>query len=85
MYNIIKKYADRININDIDVFAKKNNIVLNSKELNIIYENLHNNLDLILNDSDQVFNKIKKDIREDNYNKIYELFNKYKKRYKNYL
>lgn len=85
MYNLIKIYINKLTINDIKEFASKNQIKLSDSELNIIYDTVKKDYELLIKDSDAVFKKVKKKISEENYIKIYNLFNEYKKKYKNYL
>lgn len=85
MYKIIKNYISKISLTDINDFALKNRIILNNKELNCIHKCLKENLDELINNSDKVFNDNKTNFSSENFNKIYDLFMEYKKRYKNYL
>ena len=85
MYNIIKNYVNNLTINDIRSFALKNDIDLSNLELSIIYETLNNNLDNLLYNSESVFTNLKDKFSVDNYTKIYNLYNSYKKRYGNYF
>jgi len=75
-------YIDKININDVNMFLCSNNINLNNKELNFIYDYLKNNYELILQEDLKTFKEIKNNLKEDNYNKLYELYKKYKSIYK---
>lgn len=85
MNSLIKKYINLLTIHDIDKFALKNNILLNKQELNVLYDNVKHNIDEIVNNSEKVFLKIKDKITNENYNKIHNLFDEYKKKYKDYL
>lgn len=85
MHNLIKIYVKKLSINDIKEFASKNQIELSNSELNVIYDTLKKDIELIIKDSDVVFKDLRKKISEDNYIKIYNLFSEYKKKYKNYL
>ena len=84
--SIIKKYIEKITINDIETFSKKNNIYLSKKEISYIYEIINNDkyLELLLNNKeDLVFNNYKDKFTKENINKIKELFHKYKNKFIN--
>lgn len=83
---LIEKKIKELSLNDINKFALTENIYLSSNELNIIYNHIKNDWKTLLyGDSNIIFNNLKNEINENNYIKIYNLFNKYKKMYKNYL
>lgn len=74
---IIKSYIKIITKDDIISFAKKNNIVLNDKEVDIIYYEIKNNYENILNNPKEELYKIKNKVTTNTYNKIYELYTIY--------
>ena len=84
MNNIINLYIKKIKIDDIDKFAKNNNITLSNEELKYIY-NLKFKYSNILENEDKILIESKSFLSSDNYNKIKDLLEKYKKRYKDYL
>lgn len=72
-----------MSINDIYVFAKKNNCELTSNEANIIYKCVKKNWEtLIFNDHNIVLNTIRNNINPTLYNKLDELIIIYKEKYK---
>lgn len=85
MLNIIKKYIDKLTKDDINNFGEKNNIYLNDIEINTVYKVIKNEFNELLNNSEYIFIKYQNSFTVENYNKIFNLFNEYKKRYKNYL
>lgn len=85
MSNLFENYIKYITIEDIDKFAKKNNIILNEKELKTVHNVIKKDYMMLINNSEEIFSINKKNFTVENYNKIYKLFNKYKKRYRNYL
>jgi len=85
MNNIIKNYVSMITIKDISDFGIKNNIYLDDNELNILYNVIKNNYEVLLTDDKKVFDYLENKIKTDNLNKIKILFYEYKKRYQNYL
>lgn len=86
MEQIIKKYIDKININDINRFANKNNISLSNDELNLIYKYVKNDWKTIIyGNYNSILNDLKSKISIDKYNKIEKLFYKFKSKYQNLL
>ena len=86
MDNVIKKYIDKLTINDINRFAVSNNIYLNSNELDIIYKYIKNNWKAIIySNYNSVLNDLKSKIDINKYNKIEQLFHKFKSKYQNLL
>lgn len=83
---LIKNYINKLTINDISSMAIKNNINLNNKELNFVYNKIKNNYnDLLYGDPTNIFNELKNNVSENNYCKIKELFNTYKQKYQSLL
>ncbi len=74
---IIKSYIKQLTKNDIEIFANKNNITLNSNELDLIYYNIKNNYDEILTNPLKVLQSNKNKLSTNTYNKIYELYTIY--------
>jgi hypothetical protein len=85
MSNIIKKYVSMLTIKDISDFGIKNDIYLDNDELNVLYDVIKNNYEVLLNDDKRVFKYLEGKIRTDNLNKIKTLFYGYKEKYQNYL
>ncbi len=81
LYNIIKNYTEKITKNDIINFSHKYNHELKEYEVNLIYNEIKNNLDNILLNSDLELHKIKDKLEYTTYLKILEL----KEKYINYL
>ena len=75
MLSLIKKYICNIKKEDINNFALKNSIILSATELDTINYILHNEIDNLLNESDNIFIKYKNSFTVENYNKIFNLFN----------
>ena len=80
---IIKKYLDKITIDDMTKFLKKHDINLSQEENNYLFNYIKNNLETILYGNP--FKDIKPNISESNLLKLSELYNYYKKKYYNYL
>lgn len=84
--NLIIKYINKIDINTINDFALKNNIFLDKKELNIIYDVIKNRYEEILyKDDSKVREYLSQNLSDENYTKITNLFDEYKTKYGSYL
>ena len=81
---IIENYIKNITKNDILNYSKKEQIELNDNELDIVYNIIKNDYKILLyGDSTNIFNKLKNRINPTSYNKIKQLFDFYKNKYKN--
>ncbi|MBR3661400.1 MAG: DUF2624 family protein [Bacilli bacterium] len=84
--SILENYINKLTIKDIILFSNKNNILLNSKEINYIYNVIKNDYKTLLSDNyDKVFKKAKDYIEEEKLKKIYNLFLDYRSKYQNYF
>ena len=83
--SFIKNYTKKITKNDIINFSKKENIELNSDELNIIYDQIHNNIDNLIKNQEKEIEKIKDKLSNTTYLKLLNLVKTYKEKYKDYL
>lgn len=81
----IKRYIDKLTIQDIKNFANSNNINLNDDQLYYIFNLIKNDWKQILNSDTYALNKLKEKFDDKNYNKIEKLYYEYKKKYQNYL
>ena len=80
--SLIKNYALNITKEKILTFASNNNISLTNKDLNVIYNSIKNDIDIILSDKCDEYLETKKDVlSKEVYLKILE----YKKKYLKYL
>jgi len=77
--NIIKKYISMLDKDMINKYAIKHKIELSSHELDVIYKGIKEDFDKFL-DSDfyKQLSKYKADLSDKVYNKIIELYEKYK-------
>ena len=86
MNSLIKQYINKLTINNINDFAVKNNIILNEKELNILYEITKNHYEELLKGNDtKIANYLKENLTEENYIKVTNLYDEYKTKYQGYL
>ena len=80
--NLIANYINNLSMEDINFFAIKNNIILDKKELEFIYNFIKKNYLVILNDPNNFsLSRYKDNFSEENYNKIEKLLNEYRKKY----
>lgn len=83
---LISQYIGKITKEDIIKFATKNNIILNEKEVEIIYINLKQNWETALyGDPTKLFDSLKQQLSKDSYEKGIKLYYEYYNLYKNYL
>ena len=67
---IIKKYIDKLSIQNINNFALNNNIVLTEKELEYMYNLIKNNWEQILNNDDPILLKLNGNVDNKSIKKI---------------
>ena len=84
MKQLIKKYIEKLTINDLEKFATNNNIILNNQELETIYSFIKENWETIITDY-KAINYLKNKINNDAYSKLKELLLKYKNKYQSFL
>ncbi len=75
---IILKYMDKLTQDDILKFSYNQNVTITDNELNIIYTYIKKYPERILNEPLEVLSEIKDDISTNVYNKLLELYYKYK-------
>lgn len=84
MKQLIKKYIEKLTINDLEKFATNNNIILNNQELETIYSFIKENWETIITDYETI-TYLKNKINNDAYSKLKELLLKYKNKYQSFL
>ena len=78
MNSLIKKYAQNLRKEDIYSFAEKEGVGISSSEVNIIYDSIKNNIDILLSkDALSYIQRFKNHLSEEVYEKIIEKYNKY--------
>ena len=75
---LIYKYIERIKKEDIANYSLSQNINLTTNELDIIYDYIKNKTNEILNNPLHLIDEIKDKVSINVYNKIVELYDKYK-------
>ena len=84
--NLIENYVKNLTKNDIYMFATSNNIILNTKEFDYVFNTIKYNYKFFLgNDYMLIFNEAKNFLRKENYDKIYALYMNYREKYKDLL
>lgn len=77
--NIIKKYIEKIDKDVIERFALKNKIELTKHELETIYNSIKNDYEEFLDSDFYVYlEKFRNELSDKVYNKIIELYERYK-------
>ena len=82
MESIIKKYVNILKREDIVNFAKKNNLLLDKEELEIIYNTIKSRYIDIYNDGLKVINEYKDKLKKNTYDKLIDVYENAKKYYK---
>ena len=77
----IIKYSSKITKDDIINFACKNNIILNSLEIETIYNSIHNEINVLLKNPILFLEKRKDKFENTTYLKIYKLITFYVEKY----
>ena len=81
----IKKYVDKLTIQDIDNFAKSNNIYLDNEELNYMYNLIKTKWLNILSNDETILIEIKNKFNFEKSSKIENLYFEYKNKYKKFF
>lgn len=78
--NIIKNYVEKLEVKDVIKFGIKEGISVSDEEANIFLETVKDNIDYILDGNGlELIESKKEEFSLETYEKILELFNKYKK------
>ena len=78
--NIIKSYAEKLEVKDVIKFGLKEGISVSEEEASIFLETVKANIDYILDGNGlELIESKKEEFSLETYEKILELFNKYKK------
>ena len=81
MKQLIKNYVSNLTKEQVADFSKSKNIFLNDNELDFVYTYIKNNYDKLITNPNIDLSKYKQYLSEENYNKIVNLVNEYKKKY----
>lgn len=83
---LIIQYIDRMTLNDIDEFAKKNGIVLSHDEIDLIYYHIKTNWrTIVYGNPKPILNDLKSKVDDLTYQKIENLYAHFKNKYSTYL
>lgn len=83
--NFIKKYVDKLSIDDVYNFSSNNGVQLKSYEADFILEKIKKDWYNLIYDTDNEILKIKDKLEPTTYLKIKELVTFYKNKYNSYL
>ena len=83
--NFVINYTKKITKDDINNFALSQNVELKDYETEVIYDQIKNNIQNLINNTDYEISKIKDKLEHTTYLKIQELISFYKNKYKDYL
>ena len=83
---LIKSYISRLKLEDINEFAKKHGIELNEEELKLIEQHIRKDWHTIIYGNPRpILNNLKAKLKNNEYQKIENLYVEFKNKYKNYL
>ncbi len=85
MINLIESYINILSLDKMNSFLKQNDIILNNEESSFLINYIKENWYQLIYKPDKHLDIIKENISYNNYNKLYELYIRYKKQYINYL
>jgi hypothetical protein len=85
MKGLIKNYIDKLTTQNLKEFAVKNDIELNTSELEYLLNLVKNNFEDILVNETKYLDLVQKNINPTAFIKVKELYLYYKNRYKGYL
>ena len=86
MFNLIDRYMSRLEKEDVQNFAIKNNVSLNEEELKFTYDFVKKNWRIILSNPNAFqFEKYRNQFTEENFAKINYLIIEYIKKYQAFL
>ena len=77
--DLIRSYIEKLRKEDIIKFIENNNYIVSDKEIDTIYFYIKNYWNYFLEDKQEIWDKLKKDVSEPVFIEIKKLFNKYKK------
>lgn len=83
---LIKNYIQRLTLEDINNFAKKHGIDLNEDELKLIEQHIRKDWHTIIYGNPRpILDNLKNKLKNNEYQKIENLYVEFKNKYKNYL
>lgn len=83
---LIKNYISRLTPDDINNFAKKHGIELNKDELKLIEQHIRKDWHTIIYGNPRpILDNLKNKLKNNEYQKIENLYVEFKNKYKNYL
>ena len=77
--NLISYFINNISKNDLNNFFNNQKIYVNEEEFDYLYKNMKEKYKKIINNDINTINEIKLNINKDAFDKLYNLYIKYKK------
>ena len=81
MFQLIKNYVSTLTKDKLENFAISKGIYLDENELDFVYRFIKRNYEMLYANPNIDLSKYKQYLNEENYNKIINLVNEYKKKY----
>lgn len=82
MYNLVKRYMENLSIEQVDDFAKKNNVFLSESELKFTYTFVKKNWEMVFRNPNLLhLERYKDQFSEENFKKIQKLIVIYYQKY----
>lgn len=85
MFQLVKNYISKMSKEDLDNFAKKNDIYLNQEELDFLYRFVKKNYEAVWANPNIDLTRYKKYFSEENFTKIINLISEYQTKYASFL
>lgn len=85
MKSLLKNYVEKLTLDQIREFGSKNGINISDTEYQFILDLVQGNFEDLLTNENKYLSMIEEKINPEEFNKIKELYLKYKEKYKGYL
>ena len=85
MKSLLKNYIEKLTINELRNFGNKHGINISDTEYQFILDLVQKNFEDILVNDEKYLNIVEEKINPEEFNKIKNLYLKYKNKYKGYL
>jgi len=85
MFVLLKNYIEKMTVEDVDNYAKRNDIYLSDNELDFTYNFIKKNYEALYANPNIDLSRFKSNYSLENYEKIIKLINNLKIKYAQYL
>lgn len=83
---MIRKYVENLKLEDIEAFARTNNVYLEKEETAYLYHTIRSKWEnVVFGNAEEVLLDAKKNLNPNTYKKVEELLYFYREKYKHYL